>query len=222
MQTRQMVLARYRQISRGQTNAASRRRSGCIAALVAVVLLSGWPAGEAAAQPGGLFTIVSSSDAAIGGVAPVASDRLTLRRRLVTIDLRQLVPATDSAARGALAGIEIASRGVLMLNLFEDAVFTGLVERTTPTFSGGQALSGRLAGIEMGTLTLVVNGDVVAGTVRTPEATYRIRPAGNGLHAVSQIDPSQLPPLAEPIPRQRLGDDGVPFEFDPGRIPVPR
>ena len=51
-------------------------------------------------------------------------------------------------------------------------------------------------------MTLVVNGEVVAGTVRTPEAIYRIRPVGNGLHAVSQIDPSQLPPLGEPI----LGD----------------
>ena len=52
----------------------------------------------------------------------------------------------------------------------------------------------------MGTMTLVVNGEVVAGTVRTPEATYRIRPTGAGLHAVSQVELSRLPPLGEPIP----------------------
>ena len=52
-------------------------------------------------------------------------------------------------------------------------------------------------------MTLVVNGDVVASTVRTLASTYHIRPAGGGLHAVSQIDPTQLPPLGEPIPRVR-------------------
>ncbi len=213
-----MAIAHRGRVSRGQ--AASRQRLLRLAAL-AVLLLSGWPAEEAAAQPGGLFTAVAASNADID-VALAAPDTLTMRRRLVTIDLGQLVPATDSAAGRAAAGIEVAPSGVLTLNLFDDAVFTGLVERTAPTFSGGQALSGRLAGIEMGTLTLVVNGDVVAGTVQTPDATYRIRPAGNGLHAVSQVDLSQLPPLGEPIPGRRPGDREPPFELDPDRPPAPR
>ena len=87
----------------------------------------------------------------------------------------------------------------LELNLFDDAVFTGLIERTAATFSGGQVLAGRLVSVEGGTLTLVVNGTVVAGTVRAPEATYRIRSVGNGLHAISQIDPAWLPAPREPI-----------------------
>lgn len=93
-----------------------------------------------------------------------------------------------------------------------------LVERVAPTFSGGRALSGRLAGVEQGVMTLVVNGAVVAGTVRTPEATYRIRPAGNGLHAVSEVDLSRTPPLGEPIIRRRRNDDRS--RFEPGR-PAP-
>lgn len=201
-------------VSWGQAAAASRRRSRQLLAL-AVLLLSGWTAGEAAAQPDGLFAPASMSGAGTGA-ASTAPDTLTVRRRLVTIDLGQLVPATDSAP-GAAAGIEIAQRGMLTLNLFEDAVFTALVERTAPTFSGGQALSGRLAGIEMGMMTLVVNGAVVAGAVRTPEATYRIRPAGNGLHVVSQVDLSRLPPLGEPISRQRRDDDRPLFE----PVPLP-
>ncbi len=163
--------------------------------------------GETAGQPGGLFTAVSPS-AAAANAARTAPDPLTLRRRLVKIDLGQLAPAPDSAARVAAAGIEIAPRGVLTLNLFEDAVFTGLVERTAPTFSGGQALSGRLGGIEMGTVTLVVNGDAVAGTVRTPEATYRIRPAGNGLHAVSEE------PAGHDQHRHQVGDPVAREPFD--------
>ena len=212
-------MAHFGQVSGGQADVAARRRSRQLAALV-VLLLSGWLRGEAAAQPGGLFAAASSSDAAIS-VAPASLDSLTLRRRLVTIDLGQLVPAKDSAAGRSAAGIEAAPSGVLTLNLFDDAVFTGLVERTAPTFSGGQALSGRLAGIEMGTITLVVNGDVVAGTVRTPEATYRIRPAAGGLHTISQVDLAQLPPLGEPL-RRRSGGERPPAEPDLGEPPPRR
>ena len=125
-----------------------------------------------------------------------------MRRRLVAIDLAQLAPRADSSAPGDAAGTAVAARGALTLNLFDNAVFTGLIERVAPTFSGGRALSGRLAGVEPGTMTLVVNGAVVAGTVRTPEATYRIRPAENGLHTVSEVDRSRLPPLGEPVLRQ--------------------
>ena len=78
------------------------------------------------------------------------------------------------------------------MNLFQDVVFTGIVDSTAPTFSGGYSISGRLAGQALGTLTLVVNGQTVAGTVRTPGGTYRIRTAGDGLYAISQVEE---PPL---------------------------
>ena len=84
-------------------------------------------------------------------------------------------------------------------------------------------MSGRLAGVEMGTVTLVVNGEVVAGTVRTPEATYRIRPTGAGLHAVSEVDLSKLPPLGEPIPRRGWEEEErSPLGRDGGGLPTPR
>ncbi len=55
-----------------------------------------------------------------------------------------------------------------------------------------------------GDVYLVVNGDVVVGTELTPDATYRIRSAGDRLHAIRQIDPSTLPPEGEPlIPRRQ-------------------
>ena len=85
-----------------------------------------------------------------------------------------------------------APDAALTLNLFQDVVFTGIVERTAPTFSGGYSISGRLAGQALGTLTLVVNGETVAGTVRTLGGTYRIRSAGDGLYAISQVEE---PPL---------------------------
>ena len=201
---------------------------GCGAALggsgstaLAAALLTALAVSGAAGQPGGLFREVAPAAAVAGPDLSAVSDSITLRRRLVAIDFGQLTPPADTAAAvpgGALA----APSGVLTLNLFDDASFTGLVESVAPTFSGGYSLAGPLAGVELGTMTLVVNGDVVAGTVRTPEATYRIRPAGGGLHAVSEVDLSRLPPLGEPIPRYREGDELR--RFEPGRdgLPAPR
>ena len=146
------------------------------------------------APPGpstGLFADALLAAQTPGPGAPVApgfppsSDFPSLRRRLVAVDFDQLGAAATE----------------LPLNLFDDAVFTGLVEETEPTFSGGYTLSGRLAGVELSTVTLVVNSGVVAGLVWTPEATYRVSPAGGGFHTISQVDRSQLPPLGDPLPR---------------------
>ena len=84
-----------------------------------------------------------------------------------------------------------------MLNLFRGVVFTGIVEHVEPT-SSGYALWGRLEGIELGTMTLVANGSVVAGTVRTPDAVYTIRTAGD-TYVIREIDESSLAPLGEPV-----------------------
>ena len=173
--------------------ARERRDRAALAGALLVVLATGGAAG----QPGGLFRAVEPAAPAAAPGSRIPPDSLTLRR-LVSIDFGQLTPPA-----GAAADTGAAPSGVLRLNLFDDASFTGLVESVVPTYSGGYSLSGPLAGVEMGTVTLVVNGAVVAGTVRTPEATYRIRPAGAGLHAVSQIDPARLPPLGEP--RRRGG-----------------
>ena len=120
-----------------------------------------------------------------GGLA----DRAILRRREVSVDIQRLarLPAGGSTA--------------LRLNLFDDVVLTGIIERWTPTYSGGFALSGRLVGVPGGSVTLVVNGSVVAGTVRLPGATYRIRPAGAGRHAIMQVDPSQFLQECEVVSR---------------------
>jgi len=183
-------------------------------------LLVALATGEAVGQPGGLFREAAPAAATAGPDISAVSDSITLRRRLVAIDFRQLTPSADTAA--AVPGGTIAApSGVLTLNLFDDASFTGLVQSVAPTFSGGYSLSGPLTGVEMGTMTLVVNGDVVAGSVQTPEATYRVQPAGAGLHAVSEVDLSRLPPLGEPIPGRGWEDEArLPFGPD-GGSPVP-
>ena len=198
---------------------ADKRGAGPSGAVLGV-LFAMLATNEAVGQPVGLFRPATSAavSAAVGPV--VGPDTLTLRRRLVSIDFAQLAPGDptepDTPATAA------TEPGVLRLNLFDDATFTGLVESVASTFSGGYSLSGLLVGVELGTMTLVVNGEVVAGTVRTPGATYRIRPAGGGLHAVSQVDLSRLPPLGEPISRPRRVQDQPPFGAGLGAPPPPR
>ncbi len=201
---------RAEQVASTHFGGTARRGVGVAALLCAAALM-----GEAAAQPGDLFTPVSQGpgDARVSSIAP---DPLAARRRLVTIDFGLLAPSgfavaapADGTPTDALSSDRPTLGRLLRLNLFDDAVFTGLVERIEPTFSGGYALSGRLVDVDFGTMTLVVNGDLVAGTVRTPEATYQIRSPGNGLHAVSEVDPARLLPLGEPISLPPPDGDGT-------------
>ena len=158
------------------------------------------------AQRSGLFSAVNGASARLDSPAPASLDATTVRRRVVTIDFGMLTRARAAASvlprppvhtkavspRSGKPDAAPAPHATLTLNLFRDVVFTGIVERTAPTFSGGYSISGRLVGQALGTLTLVVNGKTVAGTVRTLDGTYRIRSAGDGLYAISQVEE---PPL---------------------------
>ena len=147
---------------------------------------------DAQDQLGGLFSQIE-------GDPPPSSDVETLASRLVGIDFGQLANAIESPVgpKDPVTGIPQTPHK-LVLNLFADVVLTGIVEYVEPTASG-HALWGGLEGVELGTMTLVVNGSVVVGTVRTPDAVYTIRTAAGGAYVVRQIDESSLPPLGEPL-----------------------
>ena len=145
---------------------------------------------DAPTQSGGLFSQIE-------GDPPPSTDVETLAGRLVGIDFGQLAQVTKPTISPKRPAASKPQR-TLVLNLFDDVVFTGIVEHVEPTASG-HALWGRLDGVELGTMTLVVNGSVVVGTVRTPDAVYSIRTAGNGTYVIRQIDESTLPPLGEPL-----------------------
>ncbi len=135
-----------------------------------------------AAQSTGVF-IAIDPPAATASVIPAPG---TLRERLVRIDFDRLRAAREGVAESAVGGLP-----VLGLNLFDDARFTALLDHTGPT-SARYTQSGSLAGVG-GTVTLVVNGDVVAGSVRAPGGTYEIRSIGDGVHAVRQVDQAAFP-----------------------------
>ena len=116
-----------------------------------------------------------------------AVDDLAWRSRLVTIDFGTLERVRSAVAQGATAQAKLA------LNLFPDAEYEAIVDRTEKTFSGGYSLSGSLVGEPLASVTLVVNGTTVAGSVRTSQATYRIRSVGVGRYAIGEVDESKRP-----------------------------
>ena len=146
-----------------------------------------------AGQEGGIFTppdpAAGSESCGEHPAPPTASRCAAAWSRSTSTGLRRRGPPWRREARRAPS---------LRLNLFADAVLTGIVETTSPT-PAGYVLSGRIEGIAGSTLTIVVNGTVVAGTIRTAGGTWRIRSAGDGLHVVSRVDESRLPPGAEPL-----------------------
>ncbi len=176
-----------------------------VAALLLIFANSAQISGAAETESDGLFHEVDGDPPPVFGIDTLAS-------RLVGIDPGQLAQAIASPVgpKDAVTG-DFLSPKTLELNLFSGVEFTGKVEHVEPTASG-YAMWGGLAGVELGTMTLVVNGSVVVGTVRTPEAVYTIRTVGDGRYAIRQIDESSLPPLAEP-----LEDSASPRETPPAQ-----
>ena len=127
-------------------------------------------------------------------------DGTVLRSRAMRIDAAALERVRAGLVSGAAASREDAAIAPgdlppathLTVDLFDDAAVTAIVERTAPTLSGGYSLSGGIAGEPLGSFTLVVDGETVAGSVRLPGATYRIHGTGGGLVAVSEVEE---PPL---------------------------
>ena len=130
-----------------------------------------------------------------------------LRQRFARVDHEILQAARVNA------GQYDALPTVLRLNLFTDTVLDVVINRTGPT-SAGYWLTGQVDGWTLGTATLVVNGEVIAGTVRDSRATYTIRSVGDGVHAIRQLDPAAVPPLGDDVARPRP-------QPRPPRRPVP-
>ena len=141
----------------------------------------------AEAQSAALFSAVTQPSAPS---LPPAVRARTLRSRVVTMDLEQVQAGhTKDAASSTRSSSPAPAPGTtLTLNLFDDVVVTARVERTAPTFSGGYSVAGHLVEEPLGTLTLVVNGETVSGTVRLPAETYQIRSMGDGLYAISEVE----------------------------------
>ena len=154
-----------------------------------------------AAAGGAQEPLFSAAEAVPSSAPEVATSALpigppSLRQRRVALDTRRLAPQEPDAPNG----VALQAAKPLRLNLFRDASFDAIVERTFP-LAAGHALRGTLAGVPGGRFALAVRGDTVTGTVLTRQAAYVIRPAGGGHHAISQVHRAWFP-LDEGQPRR--------------------
>ena len=140
------------------------------------------PAGSGGAAHGGAFSEL-----------PVSGE---LRSRSARMDVGRLAAARRDVERG--------SPTRLNLNLFADAEFEAVMERTAPTASG-YTLTGRLAGDPLSMVVMAVNGDHMAGTVWSSRGVHSIRATG-GVAEIRQLNPAasgrcgvgEVPPTAWP------------------------
>jgi hypothetical protein len=86
----------------------------------------------------------------------------------------------------------------LELNLFTDATFTATLERIDQT-ARGFVWVGRIADVPHSSVTLSVDGTTVYGSIHMPGGTFLVKPAGNGISTIVEIDQSLFPPEVEPL-----------------------
>jgi hypothetical protein len=161
--------------------------------LVGVFLLPSVGASVFAAPIGSLFGDGLFVDSTVQGDIAWDGDPTVLRTRYVDVRFELLVRPDGSPPRQEIGNI-------LTLNLFDDVVLTGVLERVELTGSGGLIWLGHVEGVPLSQVTLVVQDGLLVGHVVTPAGSYQVRRAGSGVHVVYEVDPSAFPPEREPIP----------------------
>jgi uncharacterized protein YkwD len=103
---------------------------------------------------------------------PPANPALVLRQRVVGIDLTALQPLPDA---------------VLQLNLFADVDLAVVCDGLRDGPGERRIINGHLADETPGRVSLVFDGRHLSATIRTPEATYKVRPLDDIWHVVREI-----------------------------------
>jgi hypothetical protein len=113
----------------------------------------------------------------------------------------------------------LKAAAVLDLNLFDDVSFKAIKERVEVRSENQYSWFGSIEGVEHGQVILVVEHDNLAGNITTKESLYQIRPKGNGVHPIYEINQSAFPEEAPPIPVATPEELGPPIsQVDDGSI----
>lgn len=113
----------------------------------------------------------------------------------------------------------------LVLNLFDDVLFTAVLERVESNPSGSYTWLGQIDGIEHSQVAFVVRDGLMVGHVSIPmvNGTYQVRYAGNNLHEVVQVNASALMPdqddaVSVDLPAQGPSRPAIPNLTDDGSV----
>ena len=150
-------------------------------------------------------------------------------RRVVHMNFQQLEPvAAIARAEQEHTGWDDSPINVpageepkIQISLVRDVRFTAVIDTVQHTQSG-YGMSGNLEGTQFGTMSMVVNGDIVAGTVQSREALYEIRTLDDRKYSIEKVDTTQRRPHPAPVRAQPgdgtgqqapgNGDDGEPID----------
>jgi hypothetical protein len=163
-------------------------RFGLAAIFVAISLGCATPQSFAGAE-NRLFSAAAQSR----GKIDEAMRSKIFRHRFVNVDLRPLLPTREAPKSSR------ATSGLVVLNLFEDAVFRAVLDQREHRSGDSFTWIGHVEGIENSQVTLVVEHGVVSGNIRVDQGFYQIRYAGEGTHVVYQIDPNAFPAEGKPL-----------------------
>lgn len=165
---------------------------------------------SAAGYLAGDYRTLFESSSAVGDLTPAQTRTLAaLEARPEMTDVRvvRLQPGRISS-RMLLNGFDAADGmpddGSIRLNLAGTAVTAvrrNLQVSSADSFEwAGEIVDpGAAESALNGSVSLVVRGDRIIGTANYRGETYAIRPLGGGLHAVSRLDQSRLPPEHPPM-----------------------
>ena len=182
-------------------------RSTGICAFVCAMMLS-FAATSAGQQPG--RPLFEPSQPPQTANAAAAADN-ALERRFVRVNVAALgsgEPRAASADRPETVTLDLLDRGPL----------TAVMDHVERLQSGRSAWVGNIEGEEYSAVIFVVDAEagIVTGTVSSPRGTYRLAPAGDGVHVLSKLDPAgdrgdivlEAPPVEMNVADPQLSDDG--------------
>jgi hypothetical protein len=128
------------------------------------------------------------------GSLDTTNDPTIVRSRFVEINF-DLLANEDGTPKE-----DLSSGDVLKLNLFEDITLNAVFDRVETVSEGSFSWIGNLEGFDHSEVILVVRDGILTGNISLTGVNYQVRFAGEGIHAVHQIDQSAFPPEAEPVP----------------------
>jgi hypothetical protein len=130
-------------------------------------------------------------------VTPRAGDPGVRRSRLVQVNVNALpVPPADAFSARPAAPVR---QPVLTLELFPDVFVAATFDRFDPNPTGVTWV-GKVAGDARSSVTLVYGQGQLTASLLTATGTYTIRPAGDGVHVIAEVDQALLAREAEPLP----------------------
>ncbi len=99
----------------------------------------------------------------------------------------------------------------MLLNLFDDAIYTAVFDRLEKNLRTGFAWIGHLEGVDRSQVVLIIADGMLTGTVSMPGANFQVRGVDGTLHVIEEMDHSQFPPESDPIesPEVSTQEDGL-------------